>query len=105
MIWWGIYRLTAPADMPVPSHAGTESLKKPYHIVTLWFSEVVKDHANRQNNYPFVKSVLNHYKDQQYKNHDRETIEKNLGLVCENWESLAKLFCTFYWSDFDDKLM
>ena len=23
-----------------------DSLKKPHHIVTLWFSEVVKDHAN-----------------------------------------------------------
>ena len=29
----------------VPAHVGAESLKKPHHIVTLQFSEVVKDHA------------------------------------------------------------
>ena len=28
-----------------PAHIGAESLKKPHHIVTLRFSEVVKDHA------------------------------------------------------------
>ena len=28
------------------AHIGGESLKKPHHIVTLRFSEVVKDHAN-----------------------------------------------------------
>ena len=39
-------RLTAPAAMP--AHAGAKSLKKPqpHHIITLQFSEVVKDHAN-----------------------------------------------------------
>ena len=36
--------ITAPAS--VPAHIGAESLKKPHHIVTLRFSEVVKDHAN-----------------------------------------------------------
>ena len=29
----------------MPAHIGAESLKKPHHIVTLWFSEIVKDHA------------------------------------------------------------
>ena len=39
-------RLTAPAAMP--AHTGAKSLKKPqpHHIITLQFSEVVKDHAN-----------------------------------------------------------
>ena len=37
-IWWGFFRLTAPAAMPV--HVG-----KTHHIAsTLWFSEVVSDH-------------------------------------------------------------
>ena len=30
----------------MPAHIGADSLKKPHHIVTLQFSEVVKDHAN-----------------------------------------------------------
>ena len=34
---------TAPAAMP--AQIGTDSLKKPHHIITLRFSEVVKDHA------------------------------------------------------------
>ena len=38
------FRLTAIAG--VPAHIGADSLKKPHHIITLWFSEVVKDHAN-----------------------------------------------------------
>ena len=42
-IWWGFSRLTAPAAMP--AHIGADSLKKPHHIVTLRFSEAVKDHA------------------------------------------------------------
>ena len=42
-IWWGFFRQTAPAA--VPAHVGADSLKKPHHIVTLRFSEVVKDHA------------------------------------------------------------
>ena len=29
----------------MPAHLGTESLKKPHDIITLRFSEVVKDHA------------------------------------------------------------
>ena len=29
----------------MPAHTGAESLKKPHHIVTLRFSEVVNDHA------------------------------------------------------------
>ena len=29
------------------THIGAESLKIPYHIVTLEFSEDVKDHANK----------------------------------------------------------
>ena len=29
----------------MPAHVGADSLKKPHHIVTLPFSEVVKDHA------------------------------------------------------------
>ena len=29
----------------VQAHDGAESLKKPHHIITLQFSEVVKDHA------------------------------------------------------------
>ena len=34
------------------AHAGAESLKKPHHIVTLRFSEVlVKDHANSIKSY------------------------------------------------------
>ena len=44
MIWWGFFRQTAPATMPV--HIGANSLKKPHHIVILRFSEVVKGHAN-----------------------------------------------------------
>ena len=44
MIWWGFFRQIAPAAMP--AHIGADSLKKRHHIVTLWFSEVVKDHAN-----------------------------------------------------------
>ena len=43
-IWWGFFRQTAPAAMPV--HVGANSLKKPHHIIILWFSEVVKGHAN-----------------------------------------------------------
>ena len=43
MIWWGFFRQTVPAAMPV--HVGANSLKKPHHIVILWFSEVVKGHA------------------------------------------------------------
>ena len=43
-IWWGFFRLTAPAALPV--HIGADSLKKPHHIATLWFSEVVNDHPN-----------------------------------------------------------
>ena len=39
-IWWGFFRQTAPAAMPV--HVGANSLKKPHHIVILWFSEVVR---------------------------------------------------------------
>ena len=35
--------LTSPAAVPV--HIGADSLKKPYHIITLRFSEFVKDHA------------------------------------------------------------
>ena len=35
--------MTAPAAGL--AHVGAESLKKPHHIVTLQFSEVVKDHA------------------------------------------------------------
>ena len=30
----------------MPAHAGAESLKKPHHMATLRFSEVVNDHAN-----------------------------------------------------------
>ena len=30
----------------MPAYVGAECLKKPHHIVTLQFSEVVKDHAN-----------------------------------------------------------
>ena len=30
----------------MPVHIGVDSLKKPHHIITLRFSEVVKDHAN-----------------------------------------------------------
>ena len=37
------FRLTAPAN--VPAYVGADSLKKPHHIITLRFSEVVKDHA------------------------------------------------------------
>ena len=29
----------------VPGYVGADSLKKPHHIVTLQFSEVVKDHV------------------------------------------------------------
>ena len=36
--------LTTPATVLV--HIGADSLKKPHHIVTLRFSEVVNDHAN-----------------------------------------------------------
>ena len=43
MIWWGFFRLTAPAAMP--ACIGAESLKKPHQIATLRFSEVVNDHA------------------------------------------------------------
>ena len=35
---------TAPAAML--AHVGADCLKKPHHIVTLRFIEVVKDHAN-----------------------------------------------------------
>ena len=45
-IWWGFFRQTAPATMPV--HVGTNSLKKPHHIVILRFSDVVKGHAKWQ---------------------------------------------------------
>ena len=38
------FRHTAPATMPA-LHIGADSLKKPHHIVTLQFSEVVKDHG------------------------------------------------------------
>ena len=38
-------------ELSSPMHtgmaAGAVSLKKPHHIITLQFSEVVKDHANR----------------------------------------------------------
>ena len=30
------------------AHIGADSLKKPHHIITLQFSEVVKDHAKYQ---------------------------------------------------------
>ena len=43
-IWWGFFRQTGPAAMP--AHIGADSLKKPHHIITLQFSEVVKDRAN-----------------------------------------------------------
>ena len=43
MIWWGFFRQTAPAAMPV--HVGANSLKNPHHIIILQFSEVVKGHA------------------------------------------------------------
>ena len=53
-IWWGFFRLSAP------THAGTAacavSLKKPHHIITLRFSEVVNDHAKYRS---FVYSILN----------------------------------------------
>ena len=41
-IWCGIFRLTARDVVPV--HSGADSLKKPHHIATLWFSVVVIDH-------------------------------------------------------------
>ena len=40
-IWDEVW--TAPAA--VPAHVGADSRKKPHHIVTLRFSEVVKNHA------------------------------------------------------------
>ena len=43
-IWWGFFILTAPAA--VPGHVGADSLQKPDHIATLWFSKVVNDHPN-----------------------------------------------------------
>ena len=43
-IWWGFFRLSAPTC--AAKAAGAVSLKKPHHIITLQFSEVVKDHAN-----------------------------------------------------------
>ena len=36
------FRLIEPADMPV--HVGADSLRKPHHIATLLFSEVVNGH-------------------------------------------------------------
>ena len=53
-IWWGFFRLSAP------KHAGTAavSLKKPHHIITLQFSEVVNDHAISPNcNHTLVLSL------------------------------------------------
>ena len=44
MIWWGFFRLISPAAVLV--HVGADTLKKPHHITTLWFSEVVNDHHN-----------------------------------------------------------
>ena len=38
--------LSAPTSAGPGTVAGAVSLKKPHHIVTLRFSEVVKDHAN-----------------------------------------------------------
>ena len=43
MIRWGFFRLSAPKCASMA--AGVVSLKKLHHIITLWFSEVVKDHA------------------------------------------------------------
>ena len=42
VIWWGFFRLSAPTCTGI----GAVSLKKPHHIATLWFSEVVNDHPN-----------------------------------------------------------
>ena len=50
MIWWGFFRQTAPATMPV--HIGVNSLKKPHHIIILRFSEAVKGHAKCSLNLP-----------------------------------------------------
>ena len=39
-IWWGVFQADSTS-----LRAGTDSLKKPHHIVyTLWFCEVVNDH-------------------------------------------------------------
>ena len=47
MIWWGFFRLSASAPTCAGMEADAFSLKKPHHIITLRFIEVVKDHANR----------------------------------------------------------
>ena len=48
-IWWGFFRLLAPTCTGMS--AGAVCLKKPHHIVILWFSEVVKGHANYHENH------------------------------------------------------
>ena len=57
MIWWGFFRQTAPAT--VPEHIGADSLKKPHHIVTLRFSEVVKDHTKNINQNNILWRTIN----------------------------------------------
>ena len=37
----------ADTDSTMPVDVGADSLKKPHHIATLWFSEVVNNHPNR----------------------------------------------------------
>ena len=53
MIWFGFFRLSAP--MCVGMAGDTVCLNKPHHIVTLWFSEVVKDHVN------CIKQIIESY--------------------------------------------
>ena len=58
-IWWGFFRLLAPTcTYPLCMAAGAVCLKKPHHIIILWFSEVVKGHAKFGSNFLCIRRTV-----------------------------------------------